>query len=120
MKGTLKGAAVGALIASAAALLLAPKSGEKTRVDLAKLLDTASRDLQKKAKKIENITREQYEELFLTTLAQAAKKKEEAADLMSDVSGVLKKGWDDMRQELKTVQKSVKKTVQKKVKTPRS
>ncbi|MBI4252773.1 YtxH domain-containing protein [Candidatus Uhrbacteria bacterium] len=102
MKGTLKGAALGALVASAAALLLAPKSGRKTRADLKKLLDTASTDLQKKAKKIQNLSQAQYEELFLHSLAQAARKKEEIVDVLGDVAAVLKKGWSDVRQELKT------------------
>lgn len=101
MKGTLKGAALGALVASAAALLLAPKSGKKTRADLNKLLDTVSKDLQKKAKKMQNLSQSQYEELFLHSLAQAARKKEEIVDVLSDVATVLKKGWGDVRQELK-------------------
>lgn len=101
MKGTLKGAALGALVASAAALLLAPKSGKKTRADLNKLLDTVSKDLQKKAKKMQNLSQAQYEELFLHSLAQAARKKEEIVDVLSDVAAVLKKGWGDVRQELK-------------------
>ncbi|MEK7122725.1 MAG: YtxH domain-containing protein [Patescibacteria group bacterium] len=101
MKGTLKGAALGALVASAAALLLAPKSGKQTRANLKKLLDTTSSDLQKKAKKLQTMTKQQYEELFLHSLAQATKKKEEVADLLEDVSGVLERGWADVKKEMK-------------------
>lgn len=101
MKGALKGAAFGAVLAAVGALLLAPKSGKKTRTDLMKLLDTASRDLVKKAKKMQHLSQTQYEELFLHSLAQAAKKKEEVADLLGDVTNVLKKGWTDVKQELK-------------------
>ena len=109
MKGTLKGAALGALIASAAALLLAPKSGKKTRADLNKLLASAQKDLQKKAKKMQALSQQQYEELFLSTLAQAAKKKEEIADVLEDVTGVLKKGWEDIKLEMKTSKKTASK-----------
>lgn len=105
MKGTLKGAALGAALAAVATLLLAPKTGKKTRQELSRLLDAAAVDLQKKTKKMQKISKEQYEGLFLNTLAQAAKKKEEAAELFSDVSAVLKKGWDDMKKELKSVER---------------
>lgn len=108
MKGTLKGAALGAALAAVATLLLAPKTGKKTRQELSRLLDSASRDLQKKAKKIQALSKEQYEELFLNTLAQAAKKKEEATELFADVSAVLKKGWEDMKKELKSVERTAK------------
>jgi len=101
MKGALKGAAFGALVASAAALLLAPTSGKKTRADLVKLLHVTSQDLQKKAKRIHHLSKAQYEQLFLNSLTHTAKKKEEIAELIADVSSVLRKGWDDVRQELK-------------------
>lgn len=101
MKGALKGAALGALVASAAALLLAPRSGKKTRADLKNLLDSAQHDLQKKAKKMQTMSRQQYEELFLNSLAHAAKKKEEIADILEDVTAVLKQGWDEVKREFK-------------------
>lgn len=106
MKGALKGAALGALVASAAALLLAPKSGKKTRADLKRLLDSAQLDLQKKAKKMQTMSRQQYEELFLNSLAHAAKKKEEIADILEDVTDVLKRGWDEVKHEFKGTPKA--------------
>lgn len=105
MKGALKGAALGALVASVAALLMAPKSGKKTRADLKNVLDSAQHDLQKKAKKMQALSRQQYEELFLNSLAHAAKKKEEIADILEDVTAVLKRGWDEVKRELKATPK---------------
>jgi len=107
MKGTLKGAAVGALIASAAALLLAPQSGKKSRVELQTLMDTASKDLQKKMKKMKALSKDQYEHFFLKSLAEAAQKKQEAAVIIDDVTTIIKRGWEDIKRELKT--KPVKK-----------
>ncbi|MBI4599377.1 YtxH domain-containing protein [Candidatus Uhrbacteria bacterium] len=103
MKGTLKGAAVGALIASAAALLLAPQSGKKTQAQLTKIVEQTKKDMQKKFKKAELFTRDEYEHVFLNAMAQAAKKKQEAALLISDVSAILKSGWDEMKREMKNV-----------------
>lgn len=108
MKGTLKGAALGAALAAVATLLLAPQTGKKTRTELSRLLDSAAADLQKKAKKIQALSKEQYEELFLNTLAQTARKKEEAAELFADVSTVLKKGWEEMKKEMKSSKVAVK------------
>lgn len=115
MKGALKGAALGALVASAASLLLARKSGKKTRADLSKFLHSTSVNVQKRAKKMTNLSQDQYGELFLDSLASAAKKKEEVAELLSDVSTILKKGWDDVRRELNEASgKPTKKTKGKK------
>lgn len=101
MKNTLKGAAVGALIASAAALLLAPQSGKKSQAQLAKLVEQTKKDMKKKMKKMESFTKDEYEQVFLSTMAQAAKKKQEAATLISDVSAIVKNGWDEMKKEMK-------------------
>ena len=101
MKGTLKGAAVGALIASAAALLLAPSSGKKTQDNLKKLVESTKKDMHKKLKKMEAFTKEEYEQVFLSAMGRAAQKKQEAATLISDVSTILKSGWDEMKKEMK-------------------
>lgn len=114
MKGALKGAALGAALAAVATLLLAPKSGKKARTDLKKLLDTASHDLAKKAKSIQHLSRAQYEELFLNSLAHAAKKKEDVAVVIDDVTQVLKKGWEDIRKELKAATQQKKTSGKKK------
>jgi gas vesicle protein len=101
MKGALKGAAVGALIASAAALLLAPQSGKKSQAELKKLLETTTKYLKKKLKTMESFTREEYDGVFLNTWALAEKKKQEAAVLVSDVTSILKSGWEEMKKEMK-------------------
>jgi len=116
MKGTLKGAAVGALIASAAALLLAPQSGKKTQANLKKLVETTKKDLSKKLKKMEKFTREEYDELFLSTMAQAAKKKAEASAVISDVSDILKNGWEEMKKEMRSTPASATKQSKKSTK----
>lgn len=113
MKGTLKGAAVGALIASAAALLLAPQSGKKSRTELQKLMDTASKDIQKKMKKVKTMTKEEYEHFFLKSLADATQKKQEAAAVIEDVSAIVKKGWEDIKQELQMKHKKQVKATKK-------
>ncbi len=114
MKGTLKGAAFGALIASAAALLLAPSSGKKLRTDMKKFMDSTSADMKKQMKKMKGMSQSEYEHFFLKTLADAAQKKEDAAVIISDVREILKNGWNDIKQELK--KKPLPKTPAKKTK----
>lgn len=116
MKGTLKGAAIGALIASAAALLLAPQTGKKTRTELQKLMDAATKDVQAKMKKMKKMSKEEYEHFFLKSLADATQKKQEAAVIIEDVGAIVKKGWEDIKQELQMKQKKQAQATKKRAK----
>ncbi len=53
VKGTALGVAIGGLVGAAAGILFAPQSGKETRAQIARTLQTASRDLEKKIKEVE-------------------------------------------------------------------
>lgn len=114
-KSFIKGAAVGALVGSVAALLLAPKSGKETREDIKKLaldLGDKAEEIYLKAKKllvkkIENIKRAgqsidegKYKDLVNEVVQNLKDNKEIADKSASKLGQLLKSDWDRIKKEI--------------------
>lgn len=99
--GFLKGAAIGAIIASVATLFLAPKSGKKVRTDVTKLVNTLSKRIIAQAKTLNTMSQSTYEELVARSVADYAKGKKLTKSYMGEVSGILNSRWKEVQKELK-------------------
>jgi len=119
-KGFLKGAAIGALIASVATLFMAPKSGKKTRADVKKLVDTLSSRIMKEAGSMANMSQETYDKLVNRSVADYAKGKSIATDYLDDVTTMLKKQWKFVQKELNENEKELVNQAAKAVKKTKS
>ncbi len=100
-KNTLRGFVIGALVASAATLLFAPKSGTKTRNDIKKLIKTISKKMEKEFGDLNSLSQEKYETLVSAALKEYAKTSKVAKGFISEASDLLKKQWIDIKKELK-------------------
>ncbi len=99
-KGFLKGAAIGALIASVATLFLAPKSGKKVRADVVKLVDGLTKRIVKEVENASDMSQEAYEKLVKKSVTEYAKNKKLASGYIAEVSDMLMDRWDDVRKTL--------------------
>lgn len=114
-KSFVKGAAVGALVGSVAALLLAPKSGKETREDIKKLaldLGDKAEAIYLKAKKllvkkIENIKRAgesidetKYKDLVGEVVQNLKENKEIADKSATKLGQLLRSDWERVKKEI--------------------
>ncbi len=97
----LKGAAIGAILASVATLLIAPKSGKKTRSDVQKLVNSLSKKMSKQIATLSDISKDTYEELVTKAVKEYTKGKKVGKDFIEDVTSVLKQNWKEIEKELK-------------------
>lgn len=100
-KNFFRGITIGALVATAATLLLAPKSGVKTRKDVQKLVKTLSKKMEKEFGDLSQISKDRYEAIVGTALKEYAKTSKVAKNFISEANDVLKKQWSEIQKELK-------------------
>ncbi len=96
------GSAVGALLGTAAALLLAPQSGKKTRKELQKMSEEISGLVSTELPKLKKISKEAYEGLVDSTVKEYGKKKKLAETMWKDLSKTLKAQWKEVEKKVKT------------------
>lgn len=113
-KHFLRGAAVGALFASVATLLLAPKAGKKTRDDVGRLVKSLSEKLGAELEGTSKLSRERYDEIISKTLEEFSKGKQLTKEFVNDLSLILKKYFKEVKGEVSDYGKTVKKAVKKK------
>jgi len=97
----LAGAALGAAIGTVAALLLAPKSGKKTRDDIKKLAKEMSNKIVTEVDKVKRMSKKRYEDIVDNVVDEYKKKKKAADRTLEDMRGELKSKWKDVEKELK-------------------
>lgn len=100
-KSFLKGATLGAMFASVAALLLAPKSGKKTRTDAQKLVNGLMKRLHKEAEALQDVSKERYEEIVSKSVSEYAKGKKMTEAYIDEMKKLLMNSWADVKKELK-------------------
>ncbi len=100
-KGFLKGAALGVLLASAAALLCAPQSGKRTRKDAQKLANSLLKRMLKQARSLNSLSKDAYEKMVETSLAEYAKGKKITSEYLNEMKAILKGHWGEVQKELK-------------------
>lgn len=108
-KSFLKGATIGAVFASAAALLLAPKSGKRTQKDVVKLVGTLSKKIGNELENVSGMSKEQYQEIIKKSVAEFSRGKAFAREHIDELMGLLNTRWADVRKELNQTDKKNKK-----------
>ncbi len=100
-KSFLKGASIGAMFASVAALLLAPKSGKKTRTDVQKLVNGLTKKLHKDVEAMREVSQERYEEIVSKSVSEYAKGRKMTEAYIDEMKKLLMSSWADVKKELK-------------------
>ena len=99
-KHFMKGATFGAVLASVATLLLAPKAGKKTREEVTKIVKGVSEQLGKELEQTASISKSKYEEIVKKSLGEYAKGKNLASGFLADLTTVFKKHFSEIADEL--------------------
>lgn len=113
-KSFLKGATIGAVFASAAALLLAPKSGKRTQKDVQKLVATLSKKIGKELEHVAGMSKEQYQSIITKSVAEFSRGKAFAQQHIDELMHLLNTHWTDVRKELNDAEKKPGKTAPQK------
>lgn len=100
-KNFFKGITIGALVATAATLLLAPKSGQKTQKDVKKFVKTVTKRMEKEFGDLSEISKEKYEIIVSSALKEYARTSKVAKNFVTEAQELLKKQWSEIQKELK-------------------
>lgn len=99
----LAGAALGAIVGTAAGVLLTPKTEEKVRCEVKKITKLLTERALKEVEKKTGLTRAQYEKIVDSVLAGYAKNSKLAKKTIDALSKDLKNRWDEIQKELKKI-----------------
>lgn len=98
-----KGLILGGLLAAGAALgFVMSQEGQELTEELQKDLKTLAKRLKKNLHKLEDVTKESFDELVATIVDEYAQKKELASDAKNSLTGALKAKWHEMEDEYLT------------------
>lgn len=96
-----KGALLGALIGTAAALLTTKKTGAERRAELKKMSSDLFAKILKEVEKMKVVSKEKYEEVVEKAVAEYGKRKKMAASQIKEVMEELKSKWTDIQKHVK-------------------
>lgn len=99
-KSFLKGATIGAIIASVAALLFAPQAGKKSRKEVTKLATILAKKISTQALSMKKLSKGAYDELVTQSVADYAKGKGLAKEYYDEVAKILKSNWKEVKDVL--------------------
>lgn len=95
-----KGLILGGLLAVAAAVGFAiSKEGQELTEELQKDLKTLAKHLKKSLHELEDVTKENFDELVVTLVDQYTEKKELASDTKKALTHALQAKWHEMEEE---------------------
>ncbi|MBI4272304.1 YtxH domain-containing protein [Candidatus Uhrbacteria bacterium] len=100
-KSFLKGATIGAIVASVAALLCAPQAGKKSRREVTKLATMLAKKISVQARSMEKLSKHAYEELVTQSVTDYAKGKTVAKEYYDEVAKILKSNWKEIKEVLR-------------------
>ncbi|MHB8995519.1 MAG: YtxH domain-containing protein [Armatimonadota bacterium] len=99
-KTFIEGIAVGAVAGAIAGLLLAPKSGQETREEISAELTEIKDKLVTRLEKLEDCTKEKYDEAVAAIVAEYSAAKKIPAEQAEELEAKLRDGYDTI---LKTI-----------------
>jgi len=98
-----KGLILGGLLAVGAAVGFAmSEKGQELSEELQKDLKTLAKQLKRKLHQLEDVTKEKFDELVDTVVAEYTEKKELASDAKKALTAVLQSKWPEMEEEYKS------------------
>lgn len=107
-KSFLKGATIGAMLASVAALMLAPKSGKKTLADTQKLVNGLTKKLHTNLSSMKEVSQEGYEEMVSRSVSEYAKGKKLTVSYLDEMKKILTSNWKAVQRELKDMKDAMR------------
>ncbi len=99
-KSFLKGATIGAIVASVAAILCAPQAGKKSRKEVTKLATTLAKKINVQALSMKKLSKSAYDEIVTQSLADYGKGKSVAKEYYDEVAKILKNNWKEIKEVL--------------------
>lgn len=99
-KTFIEGIAIGAVAGAIAGLLLAPKSGEDTREDIADELVALKDSVAERLEKLQELTKEKYEEAVAAVLAEYVAAKKIPAKQAEELGATLRDGYETVRKTI--------------------
>jgi gas vesicle protein len=100
-KDFFRGALLGALLGSAAALLTTSKTGKQRREEIKKLSSDLSGKIVKEVQKMKELSQEQYEAVVERVVREYGKKKKVAKATLEEVIDELKDKWVEIKKGLR-------------------
>ncbi|MFA7314691.1 MAG: hypothetical protein WC025_02040 [Candidatus Magasanikbacteria bacterium] len=98
-----KGLILGGLLAVGATVGFAiSKKGQKLSEELQKDLKTLAEQLKRKLHQLEDVTKENFDKLVDTAVAEYTEKKELASDVKKTLTTILQSKWHEMEEEYKS------------------
>jgi len=98
-----KGLILGGLLAVGAAVGFAmSEKGQELSEELQKDLKILAKQLKRKLHQLEDVTKEKFDELVDTVVAEYTEKKELASDAKKALTAVLQSKWPEMEEEYKS------------------
>lgn len=96
-KTFVEGIAIGAVAGAIAGLLLAPKSGQETRDEIAAHLTEIKDKIVERLEKLEECTQETYDEVVKAVIAEYSAAKKITLDEAKDLEARLQDGYEAIR-----------------------
>lgn len=96
-----KGALIGVLIGTVAALLTTTKTGKERRSELKKMSSELFAKILKEIEKMKVISKERYEEVVEKAVKDYGKKKKLAKAKINELTAELKEKWAEIKKNLK-------------------
>ncbi len=96
-----KGALLGALIGTAAALLTTKKTGAERRAELKKMSSDLFAKILKEVEKMKTLSKEKYEEVVEKAVREYGKRRNMAKAQINAVAEDLKGKWADVKKHVK-------------------
>lgn len=112
-KGAALGIALGAVVAGAAALLFAPKSGKELRADIKKASTDVTKKVLSEVEKAKDMSEKKYHQIVDKVVDEYTKNKKVAIQAVTMLKKDLKGKWKEVEKEVKHVQGQAKKIVKK-------
>lgn len=100
-KDFLKGALIGALIGTAAALLTTKKTGKERKAELKKMSSDLFAKILKEVEKMKVVSKEKYNTVVKKAVMEYGKRKKMAEAQVAEVVEELQGKWTDIQKHLK-------------------
>lgn len=96
-----KGALIGAILGSVAALLATNKTGSERRKEIKELSANLFGKIVKEAEKVKELSQDSYEKVVEKVVREYGKKKKMATETLNDLTDELKEKWGEIKKHLK-------------------
>ena len=90
---------MGAILGAAAAIFLAPKSGQEMREDVKRIASDLTKKIAKEVEDAKDLTKESYDKIVDTVVAEYNKDKKMTEEVFNEIKKELKAKWLEVKAE---------------------